>query len=105
MYGRKGVDWDRRYTVFHWKIEQLPPVPMIQFDCRKFAIDSVVLLYHFLKFTWTIRKYEANWAPTWRSNVPGRSLNSANTASAAHRCDLDASKAPSTPMFTRPTPG
>ncbi len=48
-YGLKGVGWDRRYTVFYWKIEQLPPIPMIVFDCRKFAIDSVVL-YHFVMF-------------------------------------------------------
>jgi len=49
VYGRKEMTWDRKYTVFHWKMEQLPPVPMIQFDCRKFAIDSVVL-YHFVMF-------------------------------------------------------
>lgn len=49
VYSRKGMDWDRGYTVFHWKIEQLPPVPMMVFDCRKFAIDSLVL-YHFVMF-------------------------------------------------------
>ena len=34
-----NADWNRRYTTRFWRIDRLPPVPMIPFDCRQFDVD------------------------------------------------------------------
>lgn len=49
LIGFANAHWARRYTTPIWRIDKLPPVPMIELDCRKFAMDDVRLL-HFLSF-------------------------------------------------------
>ncbi len=44
-----NAHWARRYTTPIWRIDELPPVPMVELDCRKFAMDDVLLL-HFVSF-------------------------------------------------------
>lgn len=39
-----NAHWDHRYTTRIWRIDRLPPVPMIEIDCRKFDVDPAVLL-------------------------------------------------------------
>lgn len=39
-----NTNWDRRYTTRLWKVDRLPPVPMIEIDCRKFDVDPAALL-------------------------------------------------------------
>lgn len=45
VIGYANAVWKRGYTTPLWKIDKLPPVPMIEVDCRKFAIDEA-LLFH-----------------------------------------------------------
>ncbi|WP_236721771.1 hypothetical protein [Prescottella equi] len=49
LLGFANAQWTRRYTTPIWRIDKLPPVPMIELDCRKFAMDDVLLL-HFIRF-------------------------------------------------------
>ncbi|WP_233281890.1 hypothetical protein [Prescottella equi] len=49
LIGFANAHWTRRYTTPIWRIDKLPPVPMIVLDCRKFAMDDVLLL-HFVSF-------------------------------------------------------
>ncbi|NKR43384.1 hypothetical protein GS503_21705 [Rhodococcus hoagii] len=49
LIGFANAQWTRRYTTPIWRIDKLPPVPMIELDCRKFAMDDVLLL-HFIRF-------------------------------------------------------
>ncbi|MBP1159797.1 hypothetical protein [Rhodococcus sp. PvR099] len=44
-----NTDWSRRPTARIWRIDRLPPAPMIEVDCRKFAIDAA-LLFHLLAY-------------------------------------------------------
>lgn len=39
-----NAPWQRRYTSRLWKIDRLPPVPMIEIDCRKFGVEPIALL-------------------------------------------------------------
>jgi hypothetical protein len=41
--GYANADWNRRYTTRFWRIDRLPPVPMIEFDCRQFDVDPHIL--------------------------------------------------------------
>ncbi|MGC7093675.1 hypothetical protein ACPZ19_03330 [Amycolatopsis lurida] len=41
--------WDRRQHARLWKVDKLPPTPMIAINCAAFAIDRA-LLYHFVQF-------------------------------------------------------
>lgn len=43
VFGYANADWNRRYTTRFWRIDRLPPVPMIPFDCRQFDVDPYVL--------------------------------------------------------------
>ncbi|MBM4478527.1 hypothetical protein GS456_25405 [Rhodococcus hoagii] len=49
LIGFANAHWTRRYTTPIWRIDKLPPVPMIELDCRKFAMNDVLLL-HFVSF-------------------------------------------------------
>lgn len=49
LIGFANAQWTSRYTTPIWRIDKLPPVPMIEMDCRKFAMDDVQLL-HFVSF-------------------------------------------------------
>lgn len=40
LMGYANTSWHRRYTTRIWRIDRLPPVPMIEVDCRKFDVDS-----------------------------------------------------------------
>lgn len=44
LVGYSNAAWDHRYTTRLWRIDRLPPVPMIEIDCRKFDVDPVALL-------------------------------------------------------------
>lgn len=44
LVGYANADWERRYTTRLWRIDRLPPVPMIEVDCRKFDVDPTALL-------------------------------------------------------------
>ncbi|MCZ8380303.1 hypothetical protein O6P37_15645 [Mycobacterium sp. CPCC 205372] len=48
VIGYTNADWDRRYTTRLWRIDRLPPVPMIEVDCRRFDLDPRVL-YGYLR--------------------------------------------------------
>ncbi|WBP93583.1 hypothetical protein O6072_21420 [Mycolicibacterium neoaurum] len=39
-----NTPWQRRYTSRLWKIDRLPPVSMIEIDCRKFGVEPSALL-------------------------------------------------------------
>ncbi|BBY16746.1 hypothetical protein [Mycolicibacterium litorale] len=39
LIGYANAGWHRRYTTRIWRIDRLPPVPMIEVDCRKFDVD------------------------------------------------------------------
>lgn len=41
--GYANADWNRRYTTPLWRIDRLPPVPTIEFDCRQFDVDPYIL--------------------------------------------------------------
>ncbi|MFD1811797.1 hypothetical protein [Rhodococcus gannanensis] len=43
VIGYANADWPHRYTAPFWRIDKLPPVPMIELDCRKFDVDEVAL--------------------------------------------------------------
>ncbi|RVW02688.1 hypothetical protein [Rhodococcus xishaensis] len=49
LIGFANAQWTSRYTTPVWRIDKLPPVPMIELDCRKFAMQDV-LLFHFVSF-------------------------------------------------------
>ncbi|KAA0022473.1 hypothetical protein [Antrihabitans cavernicola] len=49
VIGYSNAKWERRNTTRLWRIDRLPPVPMIQLDCRKFDVDPIVL-YHLVTF-------------------------------------------------------
>lgn len=49
LIGFANACWSRRYTTLIWRVDKLPPVPMIELDCRKFAMDDV-LLVHFVSY-------------------------------------------------------
>ncbi|NKS22309.1 hypothetical protein GS467_13990 [Rhodococcus hoagii] len=49
LIGYANATWARRYTTPIWRLDKLPPVPMIELDCRKFAIDDVALC-HLVEF-------------------------------------------------------
>jgi hypothetical protein len=46
--GYANADWQRRYTTRFWRIDRLPPAPMIEFDCRQFDVDPYVL-YNYVR--------------------------------------------------------
>jgi hypothetical protein len=48
VIGYRNADWRRRYTTRFWRIDRLPPVPMIEVDCRQFDVDPRVL-YDYLR--------------------------------------------------------
>ncbi|MEV3903732.1 hypothetical protein AB0K11_15515 [Mycobacterium sp. NPDC050551] len=48
LIGYTNADWDRRYTTRLWRIDRLPPVPMIEADCRRMDVDPGVL-YRYLQ--------------------------------------------------------
>ncbi|MGV0742270.1 hypothetical protein [Mycolicibacterium sp. XJ870] len=41
--GQANANWVRRYTTRFWRIDRLPKVPMIQFECRRFDADPHIL--------------------------------------------------------------
>jgi len=43
LIGYTNAEWKPRYTTRLWRIDRLPPVPMIEVDCRKFDIDCDAL--------------------------------------------------------------
>ncbi|TMS54645.1 hypothetical protein [Mycobacterium sp. DBP42] len=43
MIGYANADWNRRYTTRFWRIDRLPPVPMIVFDFRQLDVGPHVL--------------------------------------------------------------
>ncbi|MCD7052179.1 hypothetical protein LRS58_15780 [Rhodococcus sp. BH2-1] len=49
LIGFTNAQWTRRYTTPIWRIDKLPPVPMIELDCRKFAMEGLLLL-HFVRY-------------------------------------------------------
>lgn len=44
LIGYANSGWRPRYTTRVWRIDRLPPVPMIEIDCRKFDVDCLDLL-------------------------------------------------------------
>lgn len=44
VIGYANAEWHRAYTTRLWRIDRLPPVPMIDVDCRKFAVQRDALL-------------------------------------------------------------
>lgn len=44
VIGYANADWQRGYTTRLWRIDRLPPVPMINVDCRKFTVHRDALL-------------------------------------------------------------
>jgi hypothetical protein len=47
LIGYANAEWTSRYTTRLWRIDRLPPVPMIEVDCRKFDVDHYAL-FHYL---------------------------------------------------------
>ncbi|WP_156721126.1 hypothetical protein [Mycobacterium sp. Root135] len=43
LIGYTNAQWTPRYTTLLWRIDRLPPVPMIEVDCRKFDVDCYAL--------------------------------------------------------------
>lgn len=43
LIGYTNTEWTPRYTTRLWRIDRLPPVPMIEVDCRKFDVDCYAL--------------------------------------------------------------
>jgi hypothetical protein len=43
VIGYANADWNRRYTTRFWRIDRLPPVPMVVFDLRQFDVDPYIL--------------------------------------------------------------
>lgn len=50
VIGYPNVDWIRRNTTRFWRIDSLPPVPMIEFDCRQFDVDPRALYDYVLAY-------------------------------------------------------
>lgn len=48
LIGYANAQWTPRYTTRMWRIDRLPPVPMIEVDCRKFDVDCYAL-FDYLK--------------------------------------------------------
>ncbi|WP_163795952.1 hypothetical protein [Mycolicibacterium sediminis] len=44
VFGYANADWDRRHTTVLWRIDRLPPAPMIEVDCRRFDVNPSGLL-------------------------------------------------------------
>lgn len=44
-----NAGWHRRSTTRIWRIDRLPPAPMIEVDCRKFDVDCLEL-YGYLRY-------------------------------------------------------
>jgi len=44
--GYVNAKWTPRYTTRLWRIDRLPPVPMIEVDCRRFDVHAHALLYY-----------------------------------------------------------
>ena len=44
LIGYTNAGWTPRYTTRLWRIDRLPPAPMIEVDCRKFDVDCTGLL-------------------------------------------------------------
>lgn len=44
LIGYTNAEWTPRYTTRLWRIDRLPPAPMIEVDCRKFDVDCTGLL-------------------------------------------------------------
>ncbi|MGH3519872.1 MAG: hypothetical protein ACRDQ7_21295 [Haloechinothrix sp.] len=49
IIGYTNAPWEKRQHGGPWKLDKLPPVPMIELVCTAFAV-SPVLIYHFVKF-------------------------------------------------------
>ena len=49
IFAYSNAEWERRHTTRLWRIDRLPPVPMMELDCRNFDIDPVVL-FHLVMF-------------------------------------------------------
>lgn len=49
IFAYSNAAWERRPTTRLWRIDRLPPVPMMELDCRKLDIDPVVL-FHLVMF-------------------------------------------------------
>ena len=43
VFGFSNAEWNRRHTTPLWRIDRLPPVPMIEVDCRRFDVDPRTL--------------------------------------------------------------
>lgn len=43
LIGYANAEWSRSYTTRLWRIDRLPPVPMIEVDCRRFDVDHRAL--------------------------------------------------------------
>lgn len=48
VIGYSNAVWARRNTTRFWRIDRLPPVPMIEFDCRQFDVDPHIL-YNYVR--------------------------------------------------------
>lgn len=49
VIGCDDTSWERRALGRLWRVDKLPPVPMIEVDCLFFALDEA-LIYHLLRF-------------------------------------------------------
>ena len=49
LVARPGTDWHAAPTTRFWRIDRLPPVPMIQIDCSRYRAGSVEL-FEFIRF-------------------------------------------------------
>lgn len=45
VFGARRAWWTRRYTTRLWRLDRLPPVTMIELDCRRFALDDTLLAH------------------------------------------------------------
>lgn len=43
LIGYTNAEWTPRYTTRLWRIDRLPPAPMIEVDCRRFDVDCHAL--------------------------------------------------------------
>jgi hypothetical protein len=46
LIGYANSDWRPRYTTRIWRIDRLPPVPMIEIDCRRFDVHCLDVLHY-----------------------------------------------------------
>jgi hypothetical protein len=49
VIGYTNAPWEKRQYSRLWRLDKLPPVPMIAIDCTAFALDHN-LIYHLVKF-------------------------------------------------------